>query len=114
MIFFFLSLYLVALAQGGYKPCVQAFGADQFDMNDIKECKAKSSFFNWFLWFSSFGTVIALSVLNYIQDNLSWELGFGIPSLVMCFVLILISTGISTYRFKINGEGDQECAHQLE
>ncbi|KAK6116664.1 hypothetical protein DH2020_049598 [Rehmannia glutinosa] len=51
-----LNILVIALAQGN-KPCLQAFGADQFDEEDEKECKAKGSFFNW--W--SFG--VALSIL---------------------------------------------------
>ncbi|KAK6246552.1 hypothetical protein SCA6_009642 [Theobroma cacao] len=43
-ILFFFALFLVALGQGGQKPCVQAFGADQFDTQDPEECKAKIGF----------------------------------------------------------------------
>ncbi|KAK4483882.1 hypothetical protein RD792_011091 [Penstemon davidsonii] len=105
IMFFYFSLYLVALAQGGYTPCVQAFGADQFDDEDNKECKAKSSFFNWWNCFSSIGVFVPLLVLTYIQENLSWELGFGIPAVVMGFTLVIFLVGTPTYRFRINSDG---------
>ncbi|CAA3001173.1 NRT1 PTR FAMILY -like [Olea europaea subsp. europaea] len=100
-IFFFFSLYLFALAQGGHKPCLQAFGADQFDEKDPKECKDKSSFFNWWYFSTNLSIILSLFVLNYIQDNLSWALGFGIPCILMCLALIIFLLGTTTYRFCI-------------
>ncbi|KAL6318203.1 hypothetical protein AAG906_035708 [Vitis piasezkii] len=79
MIFFFFSLYLVAVGLGGHKPCIQAFGADQFDGRNPVECIAKSSFFNWWIFGVFSVTIVTQSVLSYIQDNLNWGLGFGIP-----------------------------------
>ncbi|KAH6834045.1 Major facilitator superfamily protein [Perilla frutescens var. hirtella] len=111
--FFFFSLYLIAFAQGGHKPCLQAFGADQFDVGDEKECAAKSSFFNWWFWFSCLGVVLALSLVTYIQENLSWEIGFGIPSLVMCFSLLIFSIGSITYRFSIDKNGSHPFVRMI-
>lgn len=99
MVFFFFSLYLVAVAQGGHKPCVQAFGADQFDEDDKKERLAKSSFFNWWYFSTAAGVFVAQLVLSYVQENMSWELGFGIPGAFMCLALVLFLLGSMTYRF---------------
>ncbi|XP_028807739.1 protein NRT1/ PTR FAMILY 5.10, partial [Neltuma alba] len=101
VILFFIALYLVAIGQGGHKPCVQAFGADQFDENHLEECKARSSFFNWWYCTMCVGILVALLTLNYIQDNLSWVLGFGIPCLVMIIALIVFLLGTKTYRFNV-------------
>ncbi|OIT05197.1 PREDICTED: protein NRT1/ PTR FAMILY 5.10-like [Nicotiana attenuata] len=100
IIFFFFALYLVAFGQGGHKPCVQAFGADQFDAQDPEESKAKSSFFNWWYFGMCGGLLMTLWILNYIQDNLSWGLGFGIPCIVMGLALIVFVLGSFTYRFR--------------
>ncbi|CAD6235727.1 unnamed protein product [Miscanthus lutarioriparius] len=96
---FYVSLYLVALAEAGHKPCAQAFGADQFDQNDPKESVSRSSFFNWWYFGMCSGTAVTTMVSSYIQDNVSWGLGFGIPCLVMVFALLMFLLGTRNYRY---------------
>ncbi|GLU16341.1 hypothetical protein SLE2022_327790 [Rubroshorea leprosula] len=103
VILFFFSLYLVAVGQGGHKPCVQAFGADQFDGEHPEECKAKSSFFNWWYFCMCGGTLLSLWILNYIQDNLSWALGFGVPCIAMVVALFVFLAGTKSYRYSQKG-----------
>ncbi|CAE5958258.1 unnamed protein product [Arabidopsis arenosa] len=96
---FFCSLYLVAIGQGGHKPCVQAFGADQFDADDPKEVIARGSFFNW--WFLSLSAGISLSIIvvAYVQENVNWAFGFGIPCLFMVMALAIFLLGRKIYRY---------------
>ncbi|XP_062098302.1 protein NRT1/ PTR FAMILY 5.10-like [Humulus lupulus] len=101
VILFFFSLYLVGAAQGGHKPCAQAFGADQFDGEDLEECKARSSFFNWWYFGVCVGGTIAIFIVSYVQDNLSWALGFGIPCVAMVIALVVFLLGTTTYRYCI-------------
>ncbi|KAJ4795190.1 Protein NRT1/ PTR FAMILY 5.10 [Rhynchospora pubera] len=97
--FFFFSLYLIALAHGGHKPCTQAFGADQFDTRDPAESASRSSFFNYWYFGVCTGTISAQLVLNYIQDNYGWALGFGIPFVAVGIALVAFLAGRKTYRY---------------
>ncbi|EES01830.1 hypothetical protein BDA96_03G400300 [Sorghum bicolor] len=101
---FYVSLYLVALAEAGHKPCAQAFGADQFDQNDPKESVSRSSFFNWWYFGMCSGTAVTTMVSSYIQDNVGWGLGFGIPCLVMVFALLMFLLGTRNYRYYTSTE----------
>ncbi|KAJ0256359.1 Protein NRT1/ PTR FAMILY 5.14 [Hirschfeldia incana] len=98
-VLFFFSLYLVAIGQSGHKPCVQAFGADQFDEKDPREQRDRSSFFNWWYLSMSAGICLAIVVVVYIQEAVGWALGFGIPCVFMVISLVLFVLGRRSYRY---------------
>jgi peptide/histidine transporter 3/4 len=100
---FYLALYLIALGTGGIKPCVSSFGADQFDDNDPKEKKRKTSFFNWFYFSINVGALIASSILVWIQTNIGWGWGFGIPTVAMGLAIGTFFFGTSLYRHQKPG-----------
>ncbi|KAI3981518.1 hypothetical protein MKX01_008935 [Papaver californicum] len=106
VIFFFCSLYLVAFGRAGFKPCVQAFGADQFDARNPEECKSKSSFFNWWYFGICLGSSISRLFLTYIQDNVSWSVGFGISTISLAVALIVFLLGTQTYRYSVKKENE--------
>ncbi|WOL02010.1 protein NRT1/ PTR FAMILY 8.1 [Canna indica] len=99
----FAALYLIALGTGGIKPCVSSFGADQFDDSDELEKKRKSSFFNWFYLSINIGSLVASSVLVYIQTNVGWGWGFGIPAAAMSVAVVSFFLGTPLYRHQKPG-----------
>lgn len=100
---FFFSLYLISVGTGGVKPCLEAFGADQFDEEDPKERRRKSSFFNLWNFGLCLGAMIAFSALVYVQDNFGWGVGFGIPAGAMAVAVCIFLAGTPFYRHKQPG-----------
>ncbi|XP_074309063.1 protein NRT1/ PTR FAMILY 8.3-like isoform X2 [Silene latifolia] len=94
------GLYLMALGAGGIKPCVPSFGADQFDDTDPTERVKKASYFNWLLFSISIGSLLASTVIVWIQENMGWSIGFTIPALFMGIGLASFFSGTPFYRFQ--------------
>lgn len=99
--FFYAALYTIAIGAGGTKPNISTFGADQFDDYDPKEKKLKVSFFNWWMFSSFLGALVATLGLVYIQENLGWGLGYGIPTVGLLLSLFIFYLGTPIYRHKV-------------
>lgn len=98
--FLYCALALIALGTGGIKPCVSSFGADQFDEADKKEAEKKYAFFNWFFFAINMGAVLGITLLVYVQTEVGWEWGFGIPTAsTVCSIFILVF-GFKKYRYQ--------------
>lgn len=98
--FFFGSLYIIALGAGGTKPNISTFGADQFDELNSDERQLKAPFFNWWMFSSFLGGLLATMCLVYIQENLGWGMGYAIPTVGLLVSLLIFFAGIPCYRYR--------------
>lgn len=98
---FFGGLYILAVGTGGTKPNISTIGADQFDDFEPKERAHKLSFFNWWMFSIFLGTLFANTVLVYIQDNVGWTLGYGLPTLGLLISVVIFLAGTPFYRHKV-------------
>ncbi|KAF5735087.1 proton-dependent oligopeptide transport family protein [Tripterygium wilfordii] len=101
---FYLSIYLVALGNGGYQPNIATFGADQFDEEDPKEGQSKVSFFSYFYLALNLGSLFSNTILGYFEDRGMWALGFWASAGSAFAGLVLFLLGTPRYRhFKPTG-----------
>ncbi|GER37064.1 major facilitator superfamily protein [Striga asiatica] len=100
MAILYLALYLIALGTGGLKSSVSGFGTDQFDDKDEREKAQMAYFFNRFFFFISIGTLTAVTVLVYIQDEIGRSLAYGICTVAMLAAIVVFLSGTKRYRFK--------------
>ncbi|KAL3617965.1 hypothetical protein CASFOL_038286 [Castilleja foliolosa] len=97
----FASLGIIAIGAGGIRPCNIAFGADQFDTNTQKGRTQLESFFNWWYFSFTIALVIALTGVIYIQTDISWVIGYAIPTACLALSITIFLIGRSTYVYKI-------------
>ncbi|KAL5164147.1 Protein NRT1/ PTR FAMILY 5.6 [Glycine soja] len=97
---FFLALYCISFGTGGYKPCLESFGADQFDDDHLEERKKKMSFFNWWNFAMCFALLLGATVVVYVQDFVSWGVATLIVTILMTLTVIAFCMGKRFYRYR--------------
>ncbi|CAM0955505.1 unnamed protein product [Alopecurus aequalis] len=111
----YLSLLFTALGSGGIRPCAVAFGADQFGVGGRRPGgEQKWSFFNFYFFTMGLATLLALTVVVYIQENVGWGWGFGIPAIAMFVSVLSFVVGYPLYiRVKPGGSPFVRLVHVI-
>ncbi|CAE6076251.1 unnamed protein product [Arabidopsis arenosa] len=97
----FMALYVMAVGEGGHKPCVMTFAADQFGEANAEEKATKTSFFNYWYMAIVLASSIAVLALIFIQERVSWSLGFSIIAGTVVIAIVIFLIGIPKYRKQV-------------
>ncbi|NXW74835.1 S15A1 protein, partial [Hirundo rustica] len=105
-----IGLILIALGTGGIKPCVSAFGGDQFE--DEQE-KQRSTFFSLFYLSINAGSLLSTLITPIIRASQCgihtkqecYPLAFGVPAILMAVALVVFVTGSKMYK-KVKPQGN--------
>ncbi|KAJ0256278.1 Protein NRT1/ PTR FAMILY 2.13 [Hirschfeldia incana] len=92
-----LGLVFLSIGTGGIRPCSIPFGVDQFDQRTEEGVKGVASFFNWYYLTFTVVLLITQTVVVYIQDQVSWIIGFSIPTGLMACALVMFFAGMRLY-----------------
>ncbi|RLN12271.1 peptide transporter PTR2 [Panicum miliaceum] len=97
----FAGLYLTALGVGGIKGSLPSHGAEQFDEHAPRGRKARSTFFNYFVFCLSCGALVAVTFAVWVEDNRGWQWGFGIATIAILLSVPVFAAGSGLYRNKV-------------
>ncbi|XP_053259700.1 solute carrier family 15 member 2 isoform X1 [Podarcis raffonei] len=95
------GLTLIALGTGGIKPCVAAFGGDQFEEEHGQE---RSKFFSVFYLSINAGSLISTFLTPVLRGDVEcfggdcYALAFGVPAALMVIALIVFIAGNGMYK----------------
>ncbi|KAF0921514.1 hypothetical protein E2562_007045 [Oryza meyeriana var. granulata] len=97
----FIGLYLVAVGSGGVRSSLLPFGAEQFDEDNAADRERKAAFFSWFYLCVDFGLIVSGVFLVWIQQNVSWGLGFGIATACIALAFAAFVLGTPMYKRRL-------------
>ncbi|XP_073015137.1 protein NRT1/ PTR FAMILY 2.11-like [Primulina eburnea] len=104
MAFLLFGFALMIVGAGGIRPCNLAFGADQFNPNTDSGKRGIDSFFNWYYFTVTIAQIISVTVVVYVQSNVSWSIGLALPVIFMFLSCFLYFVGNKLY-VKVLPEG---------
>ncbi|NXE19376.1 S15A1 protein, partial [Ardeotis kori] len=104
------GLILIALGTGGIKPCVSAFGGDQFEDDQEKQ---RSRFFSIFYLSINAGSLISTIITPILRaqecgihsKQRCYPLAFGVPAALMAVSLVVFIVGSRMYK-KVQPQGN--------
>ncbi|KAL4635798.1 solute carrier family 15 member 1 [Arapaima gigas] len=104
-----IGLLLIAIGTGGIKPCVAAFGGDQFEDHQEKQ---QSTFFSVFYLSINAGSLLSTIITPILRAQKCgatqqdcYPLAFGVPAILMIVALIVFIMGSGMYN-KTDPEGN--------
>ncbi|KAL6557379.1 hypothetical protein OROMI_017729 [Orobanche minor] len=95
---FYVSIYLIALGNGGYQPNIATFGADQFDEEHTEESHFKVAFFSYFYLALNVGMLVSNTILGYFENEGMWAFGFMASAGSAIIALVMFLVGTPRYR----------------
>ncbi|KAL3528312.1 hypothetical protein ACH5RR_007634 [Cinchona calisaya] len=95
--FLIIGFGLLVIGASGIRPCNLAFGADQFNPNTESGRRGTNSFFNWYYFTYTFAVMVSLTIIVYVQSNLSWAIGLAIPAFLMFLSCTSFFVGTKMY-----------------
>ena len=91
-------LGLTSIGFGGITSSSIAFGADQLQKaGGHNNGRVLESYFSWYYALCTISILIALPCIVYVQENLGWQVGFGIP--VMLMLLSTLSFSLASHLY---------------
>uniref|UniRef100_A0A1J3H1Q4 Protein NRT1/ PTR FAMILY 2.11 n=1 Tax=Noccaea caerulescens TaxID=107243 RepID=A0A1J3H1Q4_NOCCA len=102
--FLLMGLGFLVVGAGGIRPCNLAFGADQFNPKSESGKRGIDSFFNWYFFTFTFAQILSLTLVVYIQSNVSWTIGLTIPVVLMFLACLIFFAGDKLY-VKVKASG---------
>ncbi|KAK5920502.1 hypothetical protein CgunFtcFv8_024306 [Champsocephalus gunnari] len=95
------GLILIAFGTGGIKPCVAAFGGDQFDEEHGRE---RQKFFSIFYMSINAGSLLSTVITPILRSDVQcfggdcYALAFGVPAALMIVSLVVFTVGSGMYK----------------